>query len=333
MRNPAKGPALDIAAVATVKALGCVASLSWARSARLGIALAAVALVSAFALTGHAQQARTVADGVYSAEQAQRGAALYKAQCVACHGEKLEGVVGPMLAGEGFVAAWGGRSLAELVDKIQNTMPLQAPGSLTRPQAIDIAAHMLQVGNFKAGQALTDATAKQATFPSSRPAAAAAAGGGVTLTPTANLAQLMRGITFPNANIIFNAQVRDPGGPKPPTPVPFDYVLWGMTQYYGWQAVDQAALALQETTPMFLLPGRRCENGRAVPINNADFKQTTQALIDLSKELYKISQSRNADALAGMADKLNDACANCHKVYRDVGTAEGGGLGTDRCKP
>jgi S-disulfanyl-L-cysteine oxidoreductase SoxD len=334
MRNPARGSALDTASVATVKALGWLASLSWGCSGRPGIVLAAFALVAAFALTGHAQQARTVSDGVYSAEQAQRGAALYKAQCAACHGEKLEGVVGPMLAGEGFVAAWGGRSLTELVDKIQNTMPLQAPGSLMRPQSIDIAAYMLQVGNFKAGQALTDATAKQATFPSARPAAAAAAGGGgVTLTPTANLAQLMRAITFPNANIIFNVQVKDPGGPKPPTPVPFDYVLWGQTQYAGWQAVDQAALALQETTPMFLLPGRRCENGRPVPINNADFKQTTQALIDLSRELYKISQSRNADALAGMADKLNDACANCHKVYRDVGTTEGGGLGTDRCKP
>jgi mono/diheme cytochrome c family protein len=302
--------------------------------ASVGAALAVYALVAAFSLTGRAQQSRTVADGVYSAEQAQRGSTLYTAQCAACHGAKLEGVIGPMLAGEGFVAAWGGRSVGELVDKIQNTMPLQAPGTLMRPQAIDIAAYMLQVGNFKAGQAaMTDATVKGVTFPASRPAGAAAAGGGVTLAPTANLAQLMRGITFPNANIIFNAQLKDPGGPKPPMPIPYDYVLWGMTQYYGWQAVDQAALALQETTPLFLLPGRRCENGRPVPIGNADFKQTTQALIDLSKELYRISQSRNMDALAGMADKLNDACANCHKVYRDVGTAEGGGLGTDRCKP
>ena len=298
----------------------------------LGGALAAFGLVAAFALTGHAQQAPTVADGVYSAEQAQRGAATYKAQCAACHGEKLEGVIGPMLAGEGFVAAWSGRSVAELADKIQNTMPLQAPGSLMRPQAIDIAAYMLQVGNFKAGQTLTDATAKQATFPSSRPAAAAAAGGGVTLSPSANLAQLMRGVTFPNANIIFNTQVKDPGATKPVNPVPFDYVLWGATVYYGWQAVDQAALALIETTPMFMVPGRRCENGRPVPIQNADYQKFTQELIALSRELYKTSQSRNQDALSGMSEKLNDACANCHKVYRDVGTAEGGGLGTDRCK-
>lgn len=301
----------------------------------LGMAVCIYAFVAALSLTGHARQARSVADGVYTAEQAQRGAALYKAQCVACHGEKLEGAVGPMLSGEGFVAAWGGRSLAELADKIQNTMPLQAPGTLTRPQSIDITAYMLQVGNFKGGSAaLADAALKTTTFPASRPAAAAAAGaGGVTLTPAANLAQFMRGVTFPNANILFNTQVKDPAAAKPANPVPFDYVLWGNTVYYGWQAADQAALALIETTPMFLLPGRRCENGRPVPVQNADYKKFTQDLIDLSRELYKATQSRNQDAVSGMSERLNDACANCHKVYRDVGTAEGGGLGTDRCKP
>src|SRR5688572_3460876 len=110
----------------------------------LGAGVFICAHLAAFSVSGHARQARSIADGVYSAAQAQRGAALYKAQCVSCHGANLEGGVGPMLAGEGFMAAWGGRSMAELVDKIQNTMPLQAPGTLSRAQSIDIAAHMLQ---------------------------------------------------------------------------------------------------------------------------------------------------------------------------------------------
>ena len=297
----------------------------------LVIALGAYTVVGVFSLTG-AGQSRTVSDGVYSAEQAQRGQPLYKEQCVACHGEKLEGVIGPMLAGEAFVAAWGGRSLAELVDKIQNTMPLTAPMTLTRPQSFDITAYVLQAGSFRSGQvALDEAALKQVTFPA-RSAPAAASAGAVALAPTASLAQLMRGVTFPNANIIFNVQVKDPGVERPRAPVPFDYVLWGQTVYYGWQAVDQAALELIETTPLFMLPGRRCENGRPTPINKADYQQYTQDLINLGRELYRTSQSRNADAVAGMAEKLNDACANCHKVYRDVGTAEGGGLGTDRCK-
>ena len=308
--------------------------IAMGRQARLGIGAAACAfaLASAFSMTGHARQARTVADGVYSAAQAQRGAALYKAQCVACHGEKLEGLVGPMLAGPDFVTVWGGRPVAELVDKIQKTMPLQAPGSLSQEQSIDIAAYMLQVSNFKAGQgALGAGQLAQVTFPAAR-AAAAPAAGTVNVPPVANLAQYMRGVTFPNANIIFNTQVKDPGAVKPQNPVPFDYPLWGNTVYYGWQAADQAALALIETTPLFLMPGRRCENGKPVPIQNADYQKFTQELITLSREIYKVVQTRNQDAVAGLSERLNDTCANCHKVYRDVGTAEGGGLGTDRCK-
>jgi mono/diheme cytochrome c family protein len=308
---------------------------SWAPAgvrAAWTIAAAAMLVAGAYSMTAQARQARSVSDGVFADDQAQRGQALYKTECLSCHGDKLQGAVGPMLQGEGFLAAWGGRSLAELVDKIQLTMPLQAPNSLSRPQAIDITAYILQAGSFRAGQtALADAALKAVTFPAAKPAAAGGAAGGVALAPMANLAQLMRGVTFPNANILFNVQVKDPGGPKPGTPVPFDYVLWGMTQYAGWQAVDQAAFALVETTPLFMLPGRRCENGRPVPINNATYKQTTQALIDLSRELYKIAQTRNAAALAGVSDKLNEACDACHRVYRDVGV-EGGGLGTDRCQ-
>ena len=296
-----------------------------------GAAVSAYALIGAFAVTAHAGQSRTPAQGVYAADQATRGAALFKAQCVACHGAALEGAVGPPLAGNDFLAAWAGRSAADFADKIQKTMPLNAPGTLTPPQAIDIVAYVLQAGKFPAGRAALSADALSlVAFPGA--AAAAPTGGPVALAPVANLAQYMRGVTFPNANIFFNTQLKDPGQEKPKMPVPYDYVLWGQTVYYGWQAVDQAALALQETTPLFLLPGRRCENGRPVPVNKADFQKYTHDLIDFSKELYKASQSRNAEAVSAMSDRLNETCANCHKVYRDVGTSEGGGLGTDRCK-
>lgn len=119
----------------------------------------------------------------------------------------------------------------------------------------------------------------------------------MNVPPVANLAQYMRGVTFPNANIIFNTEVKDPGAVKPSNPVPFDYPLWGNTVYYGWQATDQAALALIETTPLFLMPGRRCENGRPVPIQNADYQKFTQELITLSREIYKTVQTRNQDAV------------------------------------
>lgn len=303
-----------------------------------GVAFGFYALVGVFSVTGHAgQQPRAAAAGVYSADQAKRGQDLYTAQCVACHGEMLEGVVGPALTGDDFLGDFGGHPVKDLVDKIQNTMPQQTPGTLTHAQATDITVYILQAGKFfPAGQTqLSDATMAQVTFPAGKKPPAAApttAAGAVQLTAVANLAQFMRGVTFPNANILFNTQLKDPGKEKPKMPVPYDYVLWGQTVYYGWQAVDQAILALKETSPLFLLPGRRCQNGRPVPINKVDFQQYTHELIAFTDDLWKVAQMRNVDAMADMSEKLNNTCANCHKVYRDVGTSEGGGLGTDRCK-
>ncbi len=297
------------------------------------LALCACVLVWAFSVTGYARQARTVTAGVYSGAQATRGQQIYKAQCLACHGEMLEGAIGPPLAGDAFLSVWSGRSLADLVDKIEKTMPLGMPGTLTRQQATDLAAYLLQVSKLPAGQAeLADAALGQVTFAAPRAAAApAAAGGGPSFAPAGNLAQFMRGVTFPNANILFNVQVKDPAAYKPTPPVPFDYTLWGATVYYGWQSVDQAALALIETTPSLLLPGRRCENGRPAPVDRADYKKFTAALIDVAREVYKASQTRSMDNVAGMAEKLNDACANCHKVYRD-GAQEGNTAGANRCQ-
>jgi mono/diheme cytochrome c family protein len=304
-----------------------------------GVALTAYALVGVFAMTGYAGQARPLSAGVYSAEQAKRGEQLFTDTCRSCHGKDLEGIEGPPLTGPEFMGSWAGLPVADLVAKIQNTMPQDNPGTLTRPQATDAAAYILQVGKFPAGKAeLSAATLPQVMFPGTKaaPSAATAGGAGLALTPVANLAQFMRGVTFPNANILFNTQLYDPGKAKPKMPIPYDYVLWGGTVYYGWQAVDQAVLALKETTPLFLLPGRRCQNGRPVPVQNADFQQYTRELIKFTDDLWKAVQTRNQETVSDLSEKLNDTCANCHKVYRDVsvsGTASEGSLTADRCNP
>ncbi len=288
------------------------------------------ALAFGLAFTGEAQQTRSIADRVYSDAQATRGQQLYQTQCVTCHGAALEGVVGPPLTGDGFLSVWSARTLADLVNKIEQTMPPGLPDSLSRPQAVDVAAFILRTGKNPAGPSeLGSADLGSIAFPTRTGPATAV--GGVTLAPASNLAQLMRGITFPNANILFNVQVKDPAKDKPAMPVPFDYVLWGSTVYYGWQVVDQAALTLIETTPLFLVPGRRCENGRPVPVDRADWKQYTAALVDTARTAYRASQSRSVDALNKVAESLNNTCANCHKVYRD-GTREGSTAGASRCQ-
>jgi S-disulfanyl-L-cysteine oxidoreductase SoxD len=302
------------------------------------VAIAAYALVGLFSITGHAGQAREVtAAGSYSDAQAMRGKQLYSDQCLACHGEMLEGVVGPPLTGADFLTDFGGHPVADLIQKIQGTMPQQAPGTLTRAQATDITAYILQFNKYPAGPDLTDATATQFTLPAGKAAPAPVAAnptGQPTVTATANLAQFMRAVTFPNANILFNTQLYDPGKEKPKMPVPYDYVLWGKTVYYGWEAVDEAILALRDTSPMLMLPGRKCQNGRPVPIQNADYQAAVKDLVAFTDELWKAAQTRNQETVSALSEKLNDTCANCHKVYRDVsvsGGASTGSLTADRC--
>ena len=289
------------------------------------------ALAGALVLTGHAAQSQSATAGVYSDGQAARGQQVYQAQCAICHGDALEGTVGPPLAGDGFLSIWGARPVLDLVDKIHNTMPLEAPAPLSRQESIDLAAYILQAGGLPAGEAeLTDGMLAGIVLPAAP--APAAAGGDLTLAPVANLAQLMRAVTFPNSNVIFNVQVKDPGAQVLPAPGtrPFDYVEWGSTIYPGWQAIDLAALALAESTPLFLAPGRRCENGRPVPVDRDDWKQYTEALVEAGRAAYRASQSRSVDAVVEVTDQLNNACDNCHTIYRDAG-AEGSGQGADRC--
>jgi len=297
----------------------------------LGAASCAFALAGTFSLTGHAGQLRSVADGVYSTGQASRGQQIYQAQCAECHGKAMEGTSGPPLVGERFLSNWSGRPLASLVDKIQQTMPFNLPASLSRQQSTDLAAHMLQSGTFPAGPAdLSEAMLAQITFPTARTSAAPVAALSASSPlppPEGNLAELMRAIAFPNSNIIFNLQLKDPAQQKRKDPAasPFDYVEWGSTVYPGWLAVDQAAVAITETAALLLTPGRRCQNGRPVPVDRADWKQYVAALVEAGKLAHRASQARNYPAFIEISDKLNDACANCHKVYRDKGGPEGSG--------
>src|SRR5262245_35551040 len=110
------------------------------------------AALCGYALVGQAGQLRSTTDNVYSATQAARGQAIYKTQCAGCHGNAMEGTSGPPLVGDDFLSNWSARPLANLVDKVEKTMPFNLPGSLSRPQSIDLVAYVLQTGKFPAGQ-------------------------------------------------------------------------------------------------------------------------------------------------------------------------------------
>ena len=297
---------------------------------RTGIIIAAVACAAGLV---HAQTLRTVRDGVFTDAQAGRGQAIYGKQCASCHGNALEGAQGPPLAADVFLGHWQTQPLAELAGKIRNTMPADGPGVLTPQQAADVVAHILKAGGFPAGKtelASDETTLSRIGWPAGlaadKGAASASAAQGRVFPPIGNMAQLMRGIFFPNSNLIFTVQTRDPGAPAPPPSsgqpggqtAGFSFVDWGAGIYGGWQLVDNAAIALADASPLMLTPGIRCENGRLAPVTDPDWIKFTEQLIAVSRKTYRASQSRSQDAVSEATGDLSDACAACHQAYRDI---------------
>lgn len=115
----------------------------------------AVAAVTAWMGLSHTvsgqQSGRSVWDGVYTREQAARGAELYTQHCGACHAPTLTGAEAPALAGPEFSANWNTLTLGDLFERIRTSMPQDNPEALTAQQKADVLAHMLSVGQFPAG--------------------------------------------------------------------------------------------------------------------------------------------------------------------------------------
>lgn len=105
-----------------------------------------------FQAAAGAQAPTSVLGGVYTADQAKRGQAVYSENCAACHGDDLNGSEAfPALTGNGFVGGWG--NLGEVFEKISMTMPATAPGSLTPVQNTEVLAFILSKNRFPAGAA------------------------------------------------------------------------------------------------------------------------------------------------------------------------------------
>ena len=102
----------------------------------------------------HAQPTKSVWDGVYTEEQAKRGAPVYAEQCASCHGpELMGGEMAPPLATGDFLAGWDGLTVGDLFERIRTSMPQNAPGSLSGQQNADVLAFIFSANKFPAGSA------------------------------------------------------------------------------------------------------------------------------------------------------------------------------------
>ncbi len=99
-----------------------------------------------------AKAPRSVWDGVYTEEQAKRGASLYGKECASCHRGDTGGEEASALAGPAFLANWDGLTVGELCERIRVSMPPDNPRRLSRRQITDILGHMLKLNGFPAGK-------------------------------------------------------------------------------------------------------------------------------------------------------------------------------------
>ena len=230
-----------------------------------------------------------------SAQDANQGSALYNAQCASCHGDHLQGRSAPSLVRPEVASRYPG---ADLASKIHNTMPPDKQGTVSAAQAADLAAWIRQATPASPASA----AAPQTDFP-----------------PAANLNQLMRAVMFPNSNIIFTVQTHDPAEKKKAAndDSGFNWSQWGSDLYTGWDIVDYASLALAESAPLMLTPGRTCQNGKPVPVNDPDWIRLTKEMAAVGRAAYRASQTRNQEKVSDISGDVADACLNCHQVYRD----------------
>jgi hypothetical protein len=173
--------------------------------------------------------------------------------------------------------------------------------------------------------AQTPAPAKAAKGAKAAPAKTAAKAPAPAGRYPATLAQLMKGIMFPSSNVIFFAQADNPND-VPPAKDPAAAVNPLASSYGKWEAVENASLAIVEAANLLTVPGRKCSNGLAVPVTNADWPKLVQGLRDAGMTSYKAAQSKSQDKILDAADVITTACANCHDKYREKPTP------ADRCK-
>src|SRR5262245_25447738 len=97
----------------------------------------------------------------------------------------------------------------------------------------------------------------------------------------ADLNQLMRGVLYPAANVVFSAQSDNPGEVKfVPGHDPNMSTDPLTSSFGGWMAVENAALALAESANLLSIPERRCSNGVPVPTKDPSWTMFVQQVRD-----------------------------------------------------
>lgn len=118
--------------------------------------------------------------------------------------------------------------------------------------------------------------------------------------PVGNLKQVMRSIPYPNSDIVFAVQKKAPASDD------------------EWKAIQNAAIAIAETATLITMEGRLREDGKPVPVRNADWIKYARGLVVAGQTCHSAALAKDQDAVSKCTDGLAESCSNCHEVYRDT---------------
>ena len=118
-----------------------------------GVAACATAQSSDVAPTGSTATAqatsssagRSVSDGIYTAQQSTAGEQLFRQVCSACHSATE-------FTGQAFERRWTGRTVGDLFQLVQATMPQDAPGSRTAQEYAAVISYFLRLNGHPSGE-------------------------------------------------------------------------------------------------------------------------------------------------------------------------------------
>jgi len=89
-------------------------------------------------------------DGVYTADQATRGAEVYNSNCAYCHSVSVDDF-NRKLIGKAFIDNWREDSVKPLFDRVKS-MPPDVPTTLSDRQYLDVLSFILKRNGFPEGQ-------------------------------------------------------------------------------------------------------------------------------------------------------------------------------------
>jgi mono/diheme cytochrome c family protein len=126
----------------------------WVFRISILFAISAVTVVAVTAVTGPttAAQSKTVWDGVYTQQQAERGALSFASNCARCHEASAnDGEEGKNLAGKVFWQSFRESTVDHLLDYVSRNMPNGAGGTLGATTYADLVAYILSRNDLPAG--------------------------------------------------------------------------------------------------------------------------------------------------------------------------------------